>query len=401
MASILTNNGAITALQTLRTINQNLATTQSEVATGKRVANAKDNAAFFAISSVMQSDVNGFKAISDTLALGDATVGVARSGAETVTGLLNDLKGRIVAAQESNVDRSKIQADVAELANQTTATVDASQFNGLNFLKNAPGNPTISILGSLNRSAAGVTTSNINVDRSTLELASTVGAATTQTATAGVPDALTGAAVGVIGAPNTYSVGDVVAVSITNSAGEGSIIQTEITAADLLLADATALGGAIAGRLDTAAAAALPAGSGAVTFTNTAGTITANVAAGAAGDPVTTIKAAQGGGLTALSLVDVGTAEGAKAALSAIEGLIQTSVNAAASFGSAQKRIENQSNFINKVSDSLTSGIGALVDADLEAASARLQALQVQQQLGVQALSIANQQPQSILSLFR
>jgi len=84
-----------------------------------------------------------------------------------------------------------------------------------------------------------------------------------------------------------------------------------------------------------------------------------------------------------------------------MEGLIQTSVNAAASFGSAQKRIENQSNFINKVADSLTSGIGALVDADLEAASARLQALQVQQQLGVQALSIANQQPQSILSLFR
>ncbi|PKP64736.1 MAG: flagellin, partial [Alphaproteobacteria bacterium HGW-Alphaproteobacteria-8] len=142
MASILTNNGAITALQTLRTINQNLATTQGEVATGKRVATAKDNAAFFAISSVMQSDVNGFKAISDTLALGDATVAVARSGAETVTGLLNDLKGRVVAAQEANVDRTKIQADAVELRNSTIATVDASQFNGLNFLKNVVNDPT-------------------------------------------------------------------------------------------------------------------------------------------------------------------------------------------------------------------------------------------------------------------
>ncbi|PKP63137.1 MAG: flagellin, partial [Alphaproteobacteria bacterium HGW-Alphaproteobacteria-8] len=114
-----------------------------------------------------------------------------------------------------------------------------------------------------------------------------------------------------------------------------------------------------------------------------------------------TAQAAQGGGLAAISLMDISTGAGAKAALSGMEALIQASVNAAASFGSAQKRIENQSNFINKVADSLTSGIGALVDADLEAASARLQALQVQQQLGVQALSIANQQPQSILSLFR
>ena len=53
------------------------------------------------------------------------------------------------------------------------------------------------------------------------------------------------------------------------------------------------------------------------------------------------------------------------------------------------------------LADSLTSGIGSLVDADMEEASARLQALQVQQQLGVQALSIANQAPQQLLSLFR
>jgi flagellin len=53
------------------------------------------------------------------------------------------------------------------------------------------------------------------------------------------------------------------------------------------------------------------------------------------------------------------------------------------------------------LTDSLKSGIGSLVDADMEAASARLQALQVQQQLGTQALSIANQAPQNILSLFR
>ena len=68
---------------------------------------------------------------------------------------------------------------------------------------------------------------------------------------------------------------------------------------------------------------------------------------------------------------------------------------------SAQGRIETQTEFISGLTDALKSGIGTLVDADMEEASARLQALQVQQQLGVQALSIANQAPQSILALFR
>ena len=81
--------------------------------------------------------------------------------------------------------------------------------------------------------------------------------------------------------------------------------------------------------------------------------------------------------------------------------LIQNSIDAAAEFGSAQGRIETQSEFVGKLTDSLKSGIGTLVDADMEEASARLQALQVQQQLGVQALSIANEAPSSILSLFR
>ena len=75
-------------------------------------------------------------------------------------------------------------------------------------------------------------------------------------------------------------------------------------------------------------------------------------------------------------------------------------IDAAASFGTAEERLDTQASFISSLSDSLTTGIGSLVDADLEEVSAKLQALQVQQQLGVQSLSIANQAPQSILSLF-
>jgi flagellin len=69
--------------------------------------------------------------------------------------------------------------------------------------------------------------------------------------------------------------------------------------------------------------------------------------------------------------------------------------------GSAAKRIEAHSVFVTTLQDSIKGGIGNLVDADLAVESARLQAAQVRQQLGTQALSIANQAPQSILSLFR
>lgn len=69
--------------------------------------------------------------------------------------------------------------------------------------------------------------------------------------------------------------------------------------------------------------------------------------------------------------------------------------------GAASRKIEGQLKFTSKLSDVVTTGIGNLVDADLAKESANLQALQVQQQLGVQALSIANQAPQTILSLFR
>lgn len=73
----------------------------------------------------------------------------------------------------------------------------------------------------------------------------------------------------------------------------------------------------------------------------------------------------------------------------------------AAKMGAAKMRINSQVEFTSKLMDAVDRGIGVLVDADMSKESARLSALQVQQQLGVQALSIANSNSQSILSLFR
>ena len=70
-------------------------------------------------------------------------------------------------------------------------------------------------------------------------------------------------------------------------------------------------------------------------------------------------------------------------------------------YGSAANYVDNQISYNNDKIDSLNGGLGSLIDADLAKESAKLQALQIRQQLGTQALSIANQAPQSLLSLFK
>ena len=274
MSSILTNNSAMVALQNLKQINQNLATTQNEISTGKKISRAQDNSAMWAISKVMESDVSGFKAVSSALALGESTVAVASTGAEKITDLLKEIKEKVVAATGENVDHSKISADVTELKNQVTSIIAASQFNGTNLLNDAGGD--ITILSSLDRDSSGtVTASNITV----------------------------------------------LSVDFTSN-------------------------------LD-------------------------------------------------LTSIDVTSAATAETSLAGIETLIQTAVDGAAELGASIKRIQSQNDFVSKIMDSMKSGIGSMVDADMEEASARLQALQVQQQLGVQSLGIANKAPQTLLSLFR
>ena len=92
MTSILTNSGAMVALQTLSAVNNNLTDAQNEISTGKRVGAASDNAAVWAISKTMESDIAGFNAISESLAVGEATVAVASAGAEQIVEKLTEIK---------------------------------------------------------------------------------------------------------------------------------------------------------------------------------------------------------------------------------------------------------------------------------------------------------------------
>lgn len=97
----------------------------------------------------------------------------------------------------------------------------------------------------------------------------------------------------------------------------------------------------------------------------------------------------------------LGTVTWATTVLGQLTASISQTNQALGNLGSQSRAIGNHADFVSKLTDQLTAGVGNLVDADLAKESARLQALQVQQQLGTQALSIANQAPQVILSLFK
>jgi flagellin len=103
---------------------------------------------------------------------------------------------------------------------------------------------------------------------------------------------------------------------------------------------------------------------------------------------------------TTLVIHNTDLTTGASAGLEAIDTAISTVTSSLASLGSASKRIDVQAEFTTQLVDILKEGVGNLVDADLAEESAALQSLQIKQQLGVQALSIANSGPQSILALF-
>ena len=445
MSSILTNNSAMVALQTLKSVNMNLAETQEMISTGKKVSNAKDNSAIFAITKTMESDVQGFKAISESLGLGQSTVAVARQASETITDLLVEMKGRIVAAQEENVDRPAIQSDIDALEAQISSVVGAAQFNGLNLIDGSSAD-AMTVLSSLDRDSSGnVTSALISVDRQNLSVTTPVSAQGfgTTDATAAVASAIfqgTGAttveddtlydgtnATETIAdtAGATFTVGQIsagdsiqlVLGNVTVNVAGGGSAQADRTfeyvasatdgVEDVARALTNQINAFFGAATESANAYTVTQGTGAnsnqFTITNGDGTVTNEVldvyarvqTGGTAGSSAST------GGLGALQNIDVTTDSGATSALTAIDGLIDQAIGAASSFGSDQGRIETQSQFISNLTDSLVSGIGTLVDADLEEASARLQALQVQQQLAIQSLSIANQAPQSILSLFR
>ena len=404
MSSINFNESAMVALNTLKSINRGLADVQDQISTGKKISTARDNAAIWSISTVMESDVMSFKTITDSLNLGSSTVNVARSAAEQVTALLQETKALIVSAQEENVDRSSIQRDVDALKDQIGSIVDSAQFNGLNLLK---GGDDVSLLSSLNRDNANVVTATeITVGRADLRQAEgTAGTTAITTGDAGFAAVSDASAAAGATETVTFTAGEIVSGDTYNITLGGVSAQYIASGSDTLNDVVTGLTTAFNAKnvLEgtpqtvtlTANTVADPAtGNVSISVENT-GAAAVTVAASSFTDGVA------GGKLEGLIALDVTTDEGADLALAEIDGMIQSAIDATAAFGSAQNRIDIQNDFVSSLIQSLEAGVSALTDANLEEASARLQSLQVQQQLNIQALTIANQSPQAILALFR
>ena len=311
MTSLLTNNAAMTALQTLTQTNKSLEQTQSRISTGMRVSSAQDNAAYWSIATTMRSDASALSTVQDALGLGSGVIDTAYSTVDSSIKVVDQIKEKLVAARQPGVDRSKVQSEITQLQGQLKGMADAASFSGENWLSvdsSATGyNTTKSIVASFTRTSGSVSLGTISISTANTKLydASATGA--------GILDGSRDAT-GAISASGTFSIASIDISSLTDSA-----------------ADQTTLDGFISG----------------------------------------------------------------------VDSALQEMTSSAADLGAVKSRIDIQKSFVKNLMDAIDRGVGQLVDADMNEESTKLQALQVQAQLGVQALSIANQSSQNIMSLFR
>lgn len=396
MTSVNTNYGALVALQSLNQTTSELAEVQSRVNTGLKVGSAKDNGAVFAIAQEQRARVASISSVTAGIDRATSTIDVALSAGQAISDLLTQLKEKSTAAQATDLStdqRAALQADFSALRSQINQIANAATFNGINLV--------------------GSGGSNFSVLTSDLATATT-GRQVQSTAIAGTVPALSGYVVGN---------GSVAAADDTTFNLNGVAIGTvDITATTTVQQYLTAVSAATGGRVTasynqtngqfTYVAPEAVAGTNELTLTTT-GTARSwlgqGVAAGAvSGASVTSTITdldftVDGSGAlsTVTSALVLDNANNAGTAAAAIGTAITTLNRQLATLGSQAKALDVQKSFLGKLSDSIENGISNLVDADLARESARLQSLQVKQQLGAQALSIANQAPSIVLSFFR
>jgi len=310
MTSLLTNNAAMTALQTLTQTNKSLEQTQNRIATGQRVASAQDNAAYWSIATTMRSDKSALSTVQDALGLGSGVVDTAYGAVDSSIKVVDKIKEKLVAARQPGIDRDKVQSEITQLQSQLKSMADAASFSGENWLSvDSSGtsyNATKSIVSSFTRTGGSVSIGTISVATATSKLYDANG----QT---GILDGNRDAT-GALSAGGTFSIDSIDISALTDSAADQTTLEEYITGIDAALGEMT---------------------------------------------------------------------------------------SSAADLGAVKSRIDIQKDFVKNLMDAIDRGVGQLVDADMNEESTRLQALQTQAQLGVQALSIANQSSQNIMSLFR
>ena len=427
MSSINTNASAMTALQSLKMTNKQLETTQNAISTGYRVASAADNAAYWSIATTMRSDNKAMSTVQDALGLGDGLVDVAYTAMNSTKDLLDEIKTKLVAAKQPGVDKAKVQAEIEQLQGNLEGIASAASFSGANWLSvdssDADYEATQKIVSSFSRNSDGtisIGTIGIALSGTALFDASSdasglleagqeldeVGGLDSLTETAAVDG--TSGEVQTLGAFSAMTLDDDDAITFSIAVDGGDATEVTINKATVDAA-LSSTDGAIADAADFASVvtqALSDAGVTGVTVGSSGGavTITSDDTAAATSDvAITGVSSTDNGQTFGVLDIDISSASDAEmdTYIAGVEAMAQAVTTAASDLGAVKSRISIQSDFVSSLMDAIDRGVGQLVDADMNEESTKLQALQVQQQLGIQALSIANSNSQNILSLFR
>ncbi|MEO8652359.1 MAG: flagellin [Hyphomicrobiaceae bacterium] len=344
--SINTNFAAQTALASLNMTNKSMLQTQSHISTGFRVATAEDNAAYWSMATSMRADNKSLSAVNDALGIGAATIDVAYTGMNAAIDVVKEMGAKLVAARQPGVDKAKVQSEIDELQNQLRSIAKGATIAGQNWLGVDSGSSAYqseaSIVASFARST-GVNGSEVAVGTLKVNIGANF-----------LLDAATDGAGGV--ADSGSATADKLGIL-----GSARLTRADADAATVARGSVDAAGTIVLVNYDADNATVAPAE---IDITN------------ASDDDIEDYIQAADAALTEMT-------------------------TAATNLGSTKKRIDIQKDFVGSLMSALDRGISTLVDADMNAESTRLQALQVQQQLGIQALSIANSSSQNILSLFR
>ncbi|KQO69479.1 flagellin [Methylobacterium sp. Leaf87] len=450
MTSLLTNNAAMTALTTLKSINSQLDMTSNRVSTGQRVSNAADNAAYWSIATTVRTDNASLGAVKDSLGLGSSAVDTAYNGLNSIITDLQNMRAKLQTALQPGVDRSKVQTEITAIQNKMQATANSSNSSGQNWLSVDSANtavykPDQSIVAGFSRDTAGtVTFSKIIVDVKAIKLydvnstptatAATVAQLTGDKALSGTSLFATGATAGTA---NFSVAANAVNLTIVSSSGTATLVldATSMASAAKDVKNVTtsefvdALNNQIAASsIGVAKVSASLDSVGRLVFTSS------DTGSAAKIDVSNTSVATKevGFGLTTAITTGKGTAAGSassKGILDTVDGPTTFSVksiditnvtdsilekiitqvdkalakvtDAGTKLGANKTQIDGQKTFVDTLMKANDRTIGILVDADIEEESTKLKALQTQQQLAVQSLSIANSSSQGVLALFR
>ncbi|GER08565.1 flagellin [Iodidimonas muriae] len=425
MAGILTNVQAQVALQTLRSATNSLNETQDRISTGLEVRTARDNPSFFLVSQQVRGDNAVLNGLRDNLTLSVNAARTATNGITAIFGTINEIQQALTTA-DSGQALDELQFTINNLAGEIEGTVNATSFNGINLLA---GNNTQTVTTTITRDGGNFNISTFTLVEQNLGDISTFVDATNPNFTLdsafaafqpGIFNQIDGVNATGIGANGQldfvdggaddidglvdgaagFQVSADVAQAINdalNAFGEGALALTDVedtagtgTADGLFELDATAALGT---------AFSFTGQDGSTVNVNTLGDFINNVVVG---DGALRFAIQESGFTGALRAITVNGANGnVQAGLVVADALVGQVNLSSSTLGTFERTLENRQNFLQNLSDSLEQGVASLVEADLDEESTRLQAFQVQQQLAIQALGIANQNPQNILSLFR